>query len=488
MKFGQVDPGATRIAEWRFTSSLQGFFDDFKATLQHVDALGSPRLSTVKSVSIHEMTHLVRAEGELEDGRANFLVNDDGDAEHLSDRLYLSNGNTQAVTAVSSATLNAPFANAAMPVTLQANMPADWGYLRIPEPSAGQARLLRVLRSDGREVSLGTNVWTTDRWFPGPGQPPIHEHRLHLFDFGGPGIYTLYYAPMALVDTNPPTSRVKPLAAGPPTEFPVMWEGEDLGGSGVAYFDVLVSEDGGSFRLWLERTALRGSVFAGQPGRSYAFYSVATDAAGNREAPSGLAQSSTVVGSGNQPPVISEIPDQTVAEGERLSVRVVARDPENGSLRFAVAPGAPSGVAIDAVTGELTWQTSESDGGSSPLVTVQVTDDGLPAATASRSFRVQVTEQNSAPSLAPIADQFAAEGLPLEIQVVGTDTDTPSQILTYSFLGNAPTGAVIHPQTGRLTWTPTEEQGPSTNVVTVLVTDNGTPPKSGARVITIFCF
>src|SRR5256885_16436183 len=39
--------------------------------------------------------------------------------------------------------------------------------------------------------------------------------------------------------------------------------------------------------------------------------------------------------------------------------------------------------------------------------------------------------------------------------------------------------------TGVLTWTPTEAQGPSTNTITVKVTDNGTPALSATNSFTV---
>src|SRR2546425_9670764 len=40
-------------------------------------------------------------------------------------------------------------------------------------------------------------------------------------------------------------------------------------------------------------------------------------------------------------------------------------------------------------------------------------------------------------------------------------------------LVRCPSGVVLDSNTGVLSWTPTEAQGPSTNVITVRVTDNG---------------
>jgi hypothetical protein len=50
--------------------------------------------------------------------------------------------------------------------------------------------------------------------------------------------------------------------------------------------------------------------------------------------------------------------------------------------------------------------------------------------------------------------------------------------LTYSLGAGAPANASVNPATGVFTWTPTEAQGPSTNSIAVIVTDNSLPPVS----------
>src|SRR5205814_7702538 len=61
-----------------------------------------------------------------------------------------------------------------------------------------------------------------------------------------------------------------------------------------------------------------------------------------------------------------------------------------------------------------------------------------------------------------------------------SDADLPANTLTFSLV-SAPTGVNLNPSSGVLTWTPTEAQGPSTNLITVRVTDNGAPPSSDTR-------
>jgi RHS repeat-associated protein len=97
------------------------------------------------------------------------------------------------------------------------------------------------------------------------------------------------------IDAGPPTSSVSPLPEFSPGTFTVNWAGQDdADGSGVAAYDVFVSDNGGPFTAWQTSTAELSAPFTGVDGHTYAFYSVATDNIGNVQPAAGLAQSTTV--------------------------------------------------------------------------------------------------------------------------------------------------------------------------------------------------
>jgi hypothetical protein len=133
----------------------------------------------------------------------------------------------------------------------------------------------------------------------------------------------------------------------------------------------------------------------------------------------------------------------------------------------------------------FTWTPAEAQGPSTNLVTVRVTDNGTPAASASETITIIVNEVNAAPVLAPIGNKTANEQALLTFTVTATDPDLPAQHLTYSLDAGAPDGAGIDPVTGVFTWIPTEDQGPSTITVTVRVTDDGVPSLTAFQNITI---
>src|SRR5439155_928217 len=181
----------------------------------------------------------------------------------------------------------------------------------------------------------------------------------------------------------------------------------------------------------------------------------------------------------NNPPTLAGIANQTVNEQTLLTFAVVATDPDGNTLTFSLVSG-PAGVSLNPTTGVLTWTPTESQGPSTNLITVKVSDNGVPALSDSKGFTVVVTEANSAPVLTVPANQTIAELSTLVVTNTATDADLPANTLTFSLV-SGPSGASVNPTTGVLTWSPTAAQGPSTNVITVKVTDNGVPALSDSK-------
>jgi hypothetical protein len=92
---------------------------------------------------------------------------------------------------------------------------------------------------------------------------------------------------------------------------------------------------------------------------------------------------------------------------------------------------------------------------------------------------------NTAPVVVSPGDQYVYLGQTLSFGVQASDADLPAQTLTYSLDPGAPSGAAINPNNGLFIWTPTAAQTPSTNQVTVRVTDNGDPALSATQTFTI---
>ncbi|MBM3883698.1 MAG: cadherin repeat domain-containing protein [Verrucomicrobia bacterium] len=485
--FGDLEPHRTAIGRWYLKSTLQGLFLDYQATLEHDDRFGERGASVFEGVEIHELIHQVEALGPFADGKPDFLVNDEPDDEDLPDTVHLSDATTAPVTVVRAATHDgAPTADDLV-VELTAPLPAGFAYLRVPEPGDGRFRLTGVRRSDGRDLALGLNAWTTDRTFLGLGKRPRYENLLHLFDHDSTGRYTLTYTRDERVpDTTAPVSRIANLPPTSPAQIPLSWTGsDDALGTGIATYDIFVSVEGGPFTRWLERTRNTASIYQGAAGRRYAFYSIARDAAGNTE-PAPLAPHAFTLTTGNSPPTITSAPSASVDEGQLVEIQIAATDADlpGDTLAFSLV-AAPAGMQIHPTTGRITWQTTEPDGPKNHTVTVRVTDNGDPPLSAERNLTVFVRELNAAPTLAPLAHRVINEGRLLSFTVLASDSDWPSQTLTFSLGAGAPPGASLDASNGLFRWTPTEYQGPSTNLLTIVVTDSGTPPLSATQSFTV---
>ncbi|HXG47645.1 MAG TPA: hypothetical protein VNO52_08475, partial [Methylomirabilota bacterium] len=192
ISLGDIDGGDANVAAFYMTASLQGRFVEYNATFQHVDAIGDRRIALIDSVNLHSLIKVVRADRPDDDALMDFLADDVPDAASLPDTLWMSDGSQAIVNPGASPAVSAPVAADRLQVQLTATMPAGWAYVKLPDPGP-RFRLVRVVRSDGKEIAVGTNAWTTDRSFPSSSTGAIREHLLHLLDFDSTGSYTLYY-------------------------------------------------------------------------------------------------------------------------------------------------------------------------------------------------------------------------------------------------------------------------------------------------------
>ena len=118
------------------------------------------------------------------------------------------------------------------------------------------------------------------------------------------------------IDADPPASAVIALDSLTNTEvFLVSWGGEDPGGSGIESHDIYVSVDDGPFAPWMTRTAETSSLYTGSTGRTYRFYSIATDYVGHVEEPPETPDATTTIVAAL---TVSAGGDQTADEGDTV--------------------------------------------------------------------------------------------------------------------------------------------------------------------------
>jgi hypothetical protein len=92
---------------------------------------------------------------------------------------------------------------------------------------------------------------------------------------------------------------------------------------------------------------------------------------------------------------------------------------------------------------------------------------------------------NTPPRLGPLADRLVLKRRMVSVSITATDTDIPTQTLTFSLGTNAPAGAAVNPTNGLFTWVPSGPPGTATNSITVLVTDNGNPNRSDSKTFNV---
>jgi hypothetical protein len=92
---------------------------------------------------------------------------------------------------------------------------------------------------------------------------------------------------------------------------------------------------------------------------------------------------------------------------------------------------------------------------------------------------------NQAPVLAAISNRTVTAGALLTFTSSASDADFPPNALAFSLDPGAPVGATVEASSGRFSWTAPQTALPTTNSITVRVTDNGSPPLSDARSFTV---
>ncbi len=246
LEFGEVAPGETAVGQWFFTTPLHGNYVDLDVTFTHDHSVQTGvDVSLIRATDIYYLVHPVYADGSFDDGLRDFLTNDLDDRKHLADTLHLSDGSVVDVTAVEAADSTSAQQGQTLIVELNADLPDEWGYLRVPDPGQGEYRLVQVLRSDGKELPAD-NFWQTDRSFLIRGERPVYEDILHLFDYGSTDSYTLTYVPR---DASPPTVFAIQEVMDPrtvPVETIDVTFSEPIADSSFDFADLSLSKDGGA--------------------------------------------------------------------------------------------------------------------------------------------------------------------------------------------------------------------------------------------------
>ncbi len=177
----------------------------------------------------------------------------------------------------------------------------------------------------------------------------------------------------------------------------------------------------------------------------------------------------------NQAPVVTTPADQFSAEGDTISLAIVASDADLHVLTYS-ALGLPSSLSINPTSGVIGGILSFVDAGSYN-VTVSVNDGVV---SRSVSFNWAVSNTNQAPQIIAPADVTYAEGVTVAMDILASDGDGDS--LTYTAIG-LPTSLTINLTTGSVAGTLLYTEAAIYNV-TVTVSD-GTTSSNTVFILTV---
>ncbi|MEH2057548.1 MAG: putative Ig domain-containing protein [Nostoc sp.] len=159
-----------------------------------------------------------------------------------------------------------------------------------------------------------------------------------------------------------------------------------------------------------------------------------------------------VVRTANTAPILRAIANQTVAEGQTLTLALSSSDADGDTLTYS-ASNLPPGAVLDSAQGILTWTPNLAQAGTYNNIIVSASDGNK---SSSQSFAILVNNTNQAPVLAPLPIQTGLENNLVQFTLAAGDIDNDS--LIYSAVSPLPTGAAFDPRTGQFPWKPNYEQ------------------------------
>ena len=163
-------------------------------------------------------------------------------------------------------------------------------------------------------------------------------------------------------------------------------------------------------------------------------------------------------------------PDVTMDEMTTLVLTNAATNAV-GTITYALT-NSPAWASIDPLTGVITLTPGEADGPGTNIIATLATDSGPPSSTISNSFQVIVREVNRPPDFVYPTNGAVISipaTIPFTTDCVATDPDIPVNPLTFALVSGPPGLTVT--TNGVIDWTPPYTTVPTTNTVSISVTD-----------------
>ncbi len=185
-----------------------------------------------------------------------------------------------------------------------------------------------------------------------PSGTVIQNRAQIVFDYNDPIDTPLVHNTL---DAGVPASGVQALPGVTRSlSFDVAWAGQDdPAGSGIAGYDIYVSDNGSPYTPWLTNTQETDAAFHGQAGHTYGFYSIATDNVGHREQAPSQADARTSLAYLTDPRVARV--DVTPMAGAPWPVSIVVAFTEPMDIQRMIDDGSVTTVVslVNIVTGPV---------------------------------------------------------------------------------------------------------------------------------------
>lgn len=179
----------------------------------------------------------------------------------------------------------------------------------------------------------------------------------------------------------------------------------------------------------------------------------------------------------NQAPIFVAAPDQLAREGDEISFRLLAADPDGDSVVFQPLTSLPNGARLDAASGVFTWTPGFLDAGVHRF-TIAARDPL--GAQATREIALTVLNTNRAPQ-SLVTNQSVVLGETLDVVLTANDPDSDDTVTLE--IENLPTNASFDAATRRLIFTP--DAGDLGDLVLRVVASDGTTQTVAAMVVRV---
>jgi hypothetical protein len=133
----------------------------------------------------------------------------------------------------------------------------------------------------------------------------------------------------------------------------------------------------------------------------------------------------------------------------------------------------------------FTWTPTEAQGPSTNNIIAYAAFEDPYIGVVTQSFLVIVLETNAPPLLSSIPTRTIHAGTTLIFTNTASDSDLPTNVLTFSLASNAPPAASVSPANGLFIWSTTDADANTTNTITVQVADNGSPLLTDSKSFTV---